>query len=370
MSKYETEVLHGRGAVQRQQVRRQRARRREPRTLDVIPHQVRRPNSTAITCAAFARPTPGAAEIAQRDSGEPVQSAHELDQPIGQIERTAAAQPTAEDERQQLVVAEPRRPEPLELFARAVVWRNIFHLYSILHALPGSHRCGVAAHRAPRRGLWFASQQGNGPGPGCDRRGPRPPGPIDTPRPNTRPRARRSSRQTTPLRLATTAWRSITHSSAASRRKTPRAPRPTPKPNFGDAERALAEVTSLVTDARERGALPPARSVAPRQALPGLTEQVQKASKAIQAEDYEALGTLTAVKQGVQQLLPQPGPSPGVQSPRHVTSRPGCTRLRLGLQLLLLGPSVGPWSVPSPLSSVLFLTSQTEELRTWDPGPP
>ena len=87
----------------------------------------------------------------------------------------------------------------------------------------------------------------------------------------------------------------------------------------GDAERTLAEVTSLVTDARERAAaLPPARSRRARQALPGLTEQVQKASKAIQAEDYEgAQRTLTAVKQGVQQLLPQPGPSPGVQSPRR-----------------------------------------------------
>ena len=87
----------------------------------------------------------------------------------------------------------------------------------------------------------------------------------------------------------------------------------------GAAERSLAEVTSLMTDTRQRvAALPPARSRRARQALPGLTEQVQKASKEIQAEDYEgAQRTLIAVKQGVEQLLPPASASPTVQSPRR-----------------------------------------------------
>jgi len=87
----------------------------------------------------------------------------------------------------------------------------------------------------------------------------------------------------------------------------------------GAAERALAEVTSLLTDTRERvAALPPARSRRARQALPGFSEQVQKASKAIQEEDYEgAQRTLTEVKQGVQQLLPQTTPPPAAQSSRR-----------------------------------------------------
>jgi len=87
----------------------------------------------------------------------------------------------------------------------------------------------------------------------------------------------------------------------------------------GDAERTLAEVTSLITDARERtSTLPPARARRARQALPGFSEQVQKASKEIQAEDYEgAQRTLTAVKQGVLQLVPLPAPPPTVQSSRR-----------------------------------------------------
>jgi hypothetical protein len=78
-------------------------------------------------------------------------------------------------------------------------------------------------------------------------------------------------------------------------------------------------VTSLITDTRERvAALPPARSRRARQALPGFSEQVQKASKEIQAEDFDgAQRTLTAVKQAVQELLPPPAPSPAVQSPRR-----------------------------------------------------
>ena len=52
---YETECSTDEAPCSGGRYRRQRARRREPRTLDVIPHQVRRPNSTAaITCAAFA----------------------------------------------------------------------------------------------------------------------------------------------------------------------------------------------------------------------------------------------------------------------------------------------------------------------------
>jgi murein L,D-transpeptidase YcbB/YkuD len=87
----------------------------------------------------------------------------------------------------------------------------------------------------------------------------------------------------------------------------------------GDAERTLAEVTSLITETRERAAaLPPARSRRARQALPGFSEQVQKASKEIQAEDFEgAQRTLTAVKQGVEQLLPPATPPPAVQTPRR-----------------------------------------------------
>jgi hypothetical protein len=87
----------------------------------------------------------------------------------------------------------------------------------------------------------------------------------------------------------------------------------------GDSERALAEVTSIIAAVRERAAtLPPARARRVRQALPGFSEQLQKASTAIQAEDYEgAQRELTAVKQGVQQLLAPPGTPPAVQSSRR-----------------------------------------------------
>ena len=87
----------------------------------------------------------------------------------------------------------------------------------------------------------------------------------------------------------------------------------------GDTERALAEVNTLIVQTRGRlSALTPARARRVRQQLTLFGEEVQKASKAIQAEDYDAAQrTLAAVKQAIQQILAAPPTGAAAQSSRR-----------------------------------------------------
>jgi len=87
----------------------------------------------------------------------------------------------------------------------------------------------------------------------------------------------------------------------------------------GDTERALAEVNLLIVQTRGRlSTLTPARARRVRQQLTLFGEEVQKASKAIQAEDYDAAQrTLAAVKQGIQQILAASPTSAAAQSSRR-----------------------------------------------------
>jgi uncharacterized protein DUF4398 len=87
----------------------------------------------------------------------------------------------------------------------------------------------------------------------------------------------------------------------------------------GDTERALAEVTSLIVQTRNRlSALPPARARRARQSLTTFTDDVQKAGKAIQAEDYEsAQRILAGVKDGIQKLQPPAPATPAAQSSKR-----------------------------------------------------
>jgi hypothetical protein len=87
----------------------------------------------------------------------------------------------------------------------------------------------------------------------------------------------------------------------------------------GDTERALADVTSLIVQTRNRlSTLPPARARRVRQALAVSGEEVQKAGKAIQAEDYEgAQRILAAAKEGIQKLAPAAPPPPAAQSTKR-----------------------------------------------------
>ena len=87
----------------------------------------------------------------------------------------------------------------------------------------------------------------------------------------------------------------------------------------GDTERALAEVTSLIAQTRGRlSTLPPARARRARQSLTQFSEEVQKAGKALLAEDYEgAQLILAAIKQEIQQILPPVGGPSASQSSRR-----------------------------------------------------
>lgn len=87
----------------------------------------------------------------------------------------------------------------------------------------------------------------------------------------------------------------------------------------GDAERELAEVSSLIVHTRNQlGTLTPARARRGKQALTLYDGEVQKASKAIQAEDYEAAQrTLVGVKEKVRQILAPPAAPGTTQSSRR-----------------------------------------------------
>ena len=87
----------------------------------------------------------------------------------------------------------------------------------------------------------------------------------------------------------------------------------------GDTERALAEVTSLIVQTRNRlTTLPPARARRVRQVLAVSGEEVQKAGKAIQAEDYEgAQRILAAAKGEIQKLVPAAPAPPAAQSSKR-----------------------------------------------------
>ena len=87
----------------------------------------------------------------------------------------------------------------------------------------------------------------------------------------------------------------------------------------GDAERSYAEVNSLIVQTRNQlGTLPPARARRAKQALTLYGEEVQKAGKAIQAEDYEgAQRMLTGTKEKIHQILAPPAPAAAAQSSRR-----------------------------------------------------
>ena len=87
----------------------------------------------------------------------------------------------------------------------------------------------------------------------------------------------------------------------------------------GDTERTLAEVTSFIVQARNRlPTLPPARARRVRQVLTTAGEDVQKAGKAIQAEDYEgAQRILAGAKDAIQKLLPPAPAAPAAQSSKR-----------------------------------------------------
>jgi len=87
----------------------------------------------------------------------------------------------------------------------------------------------------------------------------------------------------------------------------------------GDTERALADVTSLIVQTRNQLAtMPAARARRVKQALAQSSEEVQKAGKAIQAEDYEsAQRMLAATKEKIQQIQAPPAPAAAAQSSRR-----------------------------------------------------
>ena len=76
-----------------------------------------------------------------------VHAAGMFDELIGHVERVGVRRSASEDEREQLVVAKRARAEPFELFARPIVWCDVFHrrYTQLLCFVPACVRvCGVA----------------------------------------------------------------------------------------------------------------------------------------------------------------------------------------------------------------------------------
>lgn len=67
------------------------------------------------------------AELVGRGARETVEAADGRQHGIGEIERARPRDPVAQDEREQLVIAEHTRPRPLELFTRPIVRREDLH---------------------------------------------------------------------------------------------------------------------------------------------------------------------------------------------------------------------------------------------------
>ena len=160
-----------------------------------------------------------------------MQAAGTLEQPVGQLERVGVARAAAEHERQQFVVAESRRAEPFQLFARAIVRRDVFHQYTRFGMLRRSSRA-LACLAAALLCLACAEP----PNKEMDQAQ----GAIDAARAAGADRYATTEYAAATDALknaneavaasATTAWRSTTRSKAASTRRTPRATPPTPRP--------------------------------------------------------------------------------------------------------------------------------------------
>ncbi len=197
---------------------------------------VRRPSSTAAsTCAARAAPMPemrvSSSGCARASPSTPPTLASTL---FARSSALALRLPVAEDDRHQLVVAERRGAEALQLLARPIVRRDRLHrtpsrrCYTLPALMRRPASCLLCAHRAcraracvpnPRRRRSIARRAPSTPRA--------PPAPNATRRPSSPPRRPPSSRRTTPSRSATTASRSRARSTRASARSRPRGRPPT-----------------------------------------------------------------------------------------------------------------------------------------------
>jgi hypothetical protein len=69
-------------------------------------------------------------EIGGLHPGEPMQPADVLEQSVGDVEDVTPSRSTAEDDGDQLVVAQACNAVSFEFLSRSIVWGNGFHLYS------------------------------------------------------------------------------------------------------------------------------------------------------------------------------------------------------------------------------------------------
>ena len=125
------EVLDGSRAILRKQECRHLSRRHELRPDGGTSHQrapaeLNRREHLRGAC----RSDPGnAPQLTRAHAGEPVKAAGAIEEPIGEGQRVASAAAAAQHQREQLVVAESCRTDPLQLLSRPIVRCHVLHRF-------------------------------------------------------------------------------------------------------------------------------------------------------------------------------------------------------------------------------------------------
>ena len=263
-------------------------------------------------------------EISVAGAGETLEPTRAFEQPIGELQRVELTGTAAEDDRDQLVVAERRDAETFQLLAGAIVWSNVFHsIYTRFLMrrtwMPSGLAIGllVAACAAPPNKEIDQAQ-----------------GAIDAAR-----AAGADRYATTEYNAAATAlmeaneavvqrdYRLALNRALESREQAQNAARTAATTRGrlrGEVERSMAEVAALMAQANSKLAAAekarlPRRVLRPaQQALAQVNADVQKVGAAMQAEDYgTAQPALAGVKKQIAEAIATLDTANPSQSPRR-----------------------------------------------------
>ena len=321
----EPEPLDGAGSVLRQQKRRELTRRGQLRPIRAIAYEGAAPE---LHCSQYLRrPRPSKSrhlsQIPEARARQPVKAVGLLQQPVRQFQRVAASRPTAEDERQQLVITKSGRAEALELLAWAIVRRNILHVYT-----QASMRCLPAT--AWLLTALLVSACGTPP----DKEMNQAQGAIDAARAAGADRYARedfeaaiASLELSEQAVAQRDYRLALNHALDSREHAQNAAREAAEARArlrGEVERTMAEIAGLLAqanarlDAAEKARVPRRTLADSRSALAQVNDDVQKAGEAIRTHDYmAAAAALVGVKERIEMTIAALEEAARTQPPRR-----------------------------------------------------
>jgi hypothetical protein len=307
----DAELLDGSRTVLRQQIRRQLTRRVQLRPACVGPDQrtASQFDGSEHLRGAGAADAGDVLQVSCSRTRQAVQPAAALEHQVRERQHVVSARPAAKHERQQFVIAKCGRAEALELFARSIVRRYLFHFYTrtLMHVRPS--RAWVLA-------LVLLTACGSPPQKEIDQAQDA----IATARTDGADRyaADEYNAAVRTLKLAHDAvdegdYRLALNRAIESREAAQAAARQATQTRSrlrSEIDRANGDVTALLARANEQLAAAEKSRVArrvitdARRTLTAATDDVQKAGAAVEAEDYAAAEkSLADAKQRVAQVL-------------------------------------------------------------------